>query len=199
MKIVVIGASGDIGRTVCKELSKRHEVIRVCRSSGDYQTDMTDMTSLEKLFNAIGEVDAIVVTAGSVKFAKLQEISQAEFMYALSDKVMGQVNVVLAGMSYVRDGGSFTLTNGLLDQHPVPNGVGAATANAALSGFATAAAIEMPRNIRLNVVSPGLMDISYERYGKTLKGHEPVSSKIVAAAYARSVEGSASGQRIIGE
>ncbi len=199
MKVVVIGANGDVGRTVCAELGERHEVIKVGRNSGDYQADMTDMESLKALFQKIGKVDAIIVTAGSVKFAGLQEITQAEFMYALSDKVMGQVNVVLAGMDYVKDGGSFTLTNGLLDQHPVPNGVGAATANAALAGFAAAAAIEMPRDIRLNVVSPGLLDHSYERYGPTLKGHEPVSSEIVAAAYAESVEGAASGQRIIGE
>ncbi|WP_259782353.1 short chain dehydrogenase [Aestuariispira ectoiniformans] len=199
MKVVVIGAGGDVGRTVCAELSKRHDVIKVGRNSGDYHADMTDMASLQRLFQAVGEIDAVVVTAGSVVFSDLQDISQEDFMYALSNKVMGQVNVVLAGMQHVRDGGSFTLTNGLLDQHPVPKGVGAATANAALAGFAAAAAIEMPRNIRLNVVSPGLLDISFERYGPTLKGHDYVPSEVVAAAYAESVEGSASGQRLIGE
>lgn len=199
MKVIVVGASGDVGRTICGELGKRHEVVRVGRNSGDFHADMTDPASLKRMFDAIGSIDAVVVAAGSVKFAKLQEISPDEIMYALSNKVMGQINVVLSGLDYVKDGGSFTLTNGLLDHHPVPNGVGAAIANAALSGFAAAAAIEMPRGIRLNVVSPGLLDISFERYGPTLKGHAPVSSEIVGAAYAHSVEGSASGQRIIGE
>ncbi len=199
MKVVVIGAGGDVGRTVCGELSGRHEVLKVGRNSGDFHADITDRRSLDKLFGDLGQVDAVVVTAGAVHFAPLTEITGEQFMVALSNKVMGQVNVVLAGLNHVSDGGSFTLTNGLLDKLPVTNGSGAATANAALSGFVAGAAIEMPRGVRINVVSPGLLDISAKRYGSFLHGHEPVASKVVGAAYAKSVEGALNGERIIGE
>ena len=44
-------------------------------------------------------------------------------------------------------------------------GVNGATANGALGGFVVGAAIEMPRGLRVNLVSPGLLDVSVPRYG----------------------------------
>ncbi|VDZ90273.1 short chain dehydrogenase [Lelliottia amnigena] len=41
MKIVIIGASGTVGRAVTEALSRRHEVIRVGRTNGDEQVDIT--------------------------------------------------------------------------------------------------------------------------------------------------------------
>ncbi len=78
---------------------------------------------------------------------------------------MGQVNLVLKGLDYVSDGGSFTLTSGVLERDPILMGAGAATANGALVGFVVGSAIEMPRGIRINVVSPGMLEVSEERYG----------------------------------
>jgi hypothetical protein len=46
----------------------------------------------------------------------------------------------------------------------------------------------MPRSLRLNVVSPGLLGTSVERYGRWFPGHEPVSSNRVGLAYAKSIE-----------
>jgi hypothetical protein len=109
------------------------------------------------------------------------------------------VNLVLAGMNLVEDGGSFTLTSGVLDRDPVRMGVGAATANGAVGCFVRGAAIEMPRSLRINVVSLGLLEMSVPRYGSWFPGHEPVSSKRVGRAYAKSVEGAITGQVIIVE
>lgn len=67
LKIVVIGASGMIGKEVSKSLeAKGHEVIRVSRSSGDFQADIQDKKSLEALFKQIGTFDAVANAAGDV-------------------------------------------------------------------------------------------------------------------------------------
>ena len=50
MKIVIIGASGIVGRAVTEELSRRHEVIRVGRTQGDHQVDITSQASVQALF-----------------------------------------------------------------------------------------------------------------------------------------------------
>jgi NAD(P)-dependent dehydrogenase (short-subunit alcohol dehydrogenase family) len=118
-------------------------------------------------------------------------------MLGLTNEVMGQVNLVLAGMGYVADGGSFTLTSGVLGRDPIRMGVGAATANGAIGGFVFGAAIEMPRGLRINVLSPGLLEVSATRYADFFHGHEAVSSKRVGLAYAKSVEGALTGQVII--
>lgn len=108
--------------------------------------------------------------------------AEETLMLGLRDKVMGQVNLVFAGLNSIGDGGSFTLTSGVLDRDPIRMGTGAAAANGALGGFVLGAAIEMPRGLRINVVSPGLLDVSVLRYGEWFPGHEPVSSKRVGLA-----------------
>lgn len=199
MRILIVGASGDIGRIVCDELGQRHEILRAGRSGGDLTVDMADPASVAAMYGAAGPLDAVVATAGEVHFAPLAEQTAETFMTGLRSKLMGQVNLVLGGLDRVRDGGSFTLTGGVLDRDPIRTGAGAATANAALTGFVTGAAIEMPRGLRLNVVSPGLLEVSAPRYGASFPGHVPVPSDRVALAYVKSVEGAITGRTIIVE
>ncbi|MEM7428973.1 MAG: short chain dehydrogenase [Pseudomonadota bacterium] len=197
MRILVVGAAGDIGRAACRELEQRHEIIRAGRSSGDVIVDMADRAAVDAMYAELGEVDAVVSAAGEVHFAPLEEQDTDTLLAGLRQKTMGQINLVLAGLEHVAEGGSFTLTSGVLDRDPIRMGVGAAMANGALAGFVTGAAIEMPRRLRLNVVSPGLLDVSVPRYGNWFPGHEPVASERVGRAYAKSVEGALTGQVII--
>ena len=145
MKIVLIGAGGDIGMAVRRELEPRHDLITAGRTSGDIRVDMADMASVRAMYAETGPVDAVVSAAGNVHFGLLPEFTEETFMLGLKDKVMGQVNLVLAGLEVLNDNGSFTLTSGVLDRDPVRMGAGAATANGALGGFVVGAAIEMPR------------------------------------------------------
>ncbi len=199
MKIIVIGAHGDIGRAACAELADRHEVIKAGRNSGDIRVDITERASIDEMYRKTGNVDAVVSAVGDVHFGPLSDFTEDQFMLGLTHKVMGQVNVVLAGLQALNAGGSFTLTSGVLDRDPVRQATGAATANGALGGFVKGAAIEMPRGLRVNVVSPGLLDVSVPRYGSFFPGHEPVSSQRVGLAYAKSIEGALTGQVIIVE
>ncbi|MEM7209146.1 MAG: short chain dehydrogenase [Pseudomonadota bacterium] len=195
-RILLIGASGDVGQAAFSALSCRHDVIKVGRSSGDITADISDRTSIDAMYAQAGRVDAVVCAAGAAHFANLAEFSEEQFMLALRDKVMGQVNVVLAGLDIVADGGSFTLTSGVLDRDPIYMGASASTANCALRGFAMAAALELPRDLRINVVSPGLLDVSQEKFGAFFPGHEVVSSERVGLAYVKSVEGAITGRVI---
>jgi len=197
MKIILVGADGDIGKAVRQELEPRHELITAGRSSGDIRVDMADLSSVKAMYAETGTVDAVISAAGDVHFAALSDYTQETFMLGLKSKVMGQVNLVLAGLDAVNDNGSITLTSGVLDRDPIRMGSGGAAANGALGGFVVSAAIEMPRGLRINVVSPGLLDVSVPRYGIWFPGHEPVAAKRVGLAYAKSVEGAITGKVII--
>jgi NAD(P)-dependent dehydrogenase (short-subunit alcohol dehydrogenase family) len=199
LKIIIIGAEGDIGRAICEELGSRHEIIKAGRSSGDIHVDMGNRSSVDAMYARCGSVDAVIVAAGSVHFAPLSDFTEESFKIGLNDKVMGQVNVVLAGLSKLSNGGSFTLTSGVLDRDPIRMGAAASTANGAVGGFVIGAAIELPRGLRINAVSPGLLERSVQRYGAWFPGHEPVSSKRVGLAYAKSVEGAITGKVILVE
>ena len=195
MRVVIVGAEGTVGRAAVSALA-HHQIIKVGRSSGDIRADLIDAKSIAEMFEKLGRVDAVVACAGHVHFGPLQTMTGDQFMTGLQNKLMGQVNLVLVGKDHVNDNGSFTLTSGILDRDPIRQGANASTVNAALAGFVLSAAIEMPRGIRINVVSPGLLQDSAEKYDGFFPGHEPVSSERVGLAYVKSVDGGLTGRVI---
>ena len=196
MRILIAGASGSVGQAAVAELSRRHDIVRAGRSSGDVTVDLMNEESVKAMFAKLGKVDAIVACAGHVHFGPVAAMTPEQFRKGLDDKLMGQVNLVLLGMNNVNDGGSFTLTSGVLDRDPVRAGANAAAVNGAINAFVKGAAIEMPRGIRINAVSPGLLEDSATKYDGFFPGHEPVSSARVGLAFAKSVDGALTGQVI---
>ncbi len=197
MKIIVIGASGAVGQTAINALADRHDIIRVGRNSGDIQIDIEDIESVRTMYQQVGKVDAVVSAVGHGHFGPVDTMTGEQFMKGIDHKVLPQVNLVLAGIQHMNDGGSFTLTSGVLNRDPIKGGACAAAANGALDGFIIGAAVDMPRGIRINAVSPGLLQASVDRYDGFFPGHEPVSSERVGLAYCKSVEGVITGQVII--
>lgn len=196
MRILVAGASGTVGQAAVKELSRRHDIISAGRTSGDVTVDLMSEESIRAMFAKIGKVDAVVACAGHVHFGPVAQMTPEQFRKGLNDKLMGQVNLVLLGMDFVNDNGSFTLTSGILDRDPVRQGANAAAVNGAIGGFVKGAAIELPRGIRINAVSPGLLEESAQKYDGFFPGHETVSSARVGLAFAKSVDGALTGQVI---
>lgn len=196
MKIVIVGASGTVGRAVVAELDQngQHELIRVGHRQGDVLVDLTDEASVDALFSRTGKVDAIIATTGNVFFGPLNEMTAEDFTLGLQDKLLGQVRLALKGQHFLNDGGSITLTSGIIADVPIAQGVNATTVNAALAGFVKAAACELPRGIRINLVSPTLLTESEAAYGPFFPGFESVPAARVALAFRRSVEGVQSGQ-----
>lgn len=197
MKILLIGASGTVGSAVKAELSQRHEVISIGRKSGDFQVDISSSASIHKLFEQTGKFDALVCAAGSVNFVPLADMSETDFDLGLQDKLMGQVNLLLIGREFANDGASFTLTTGILNRDPIRTGASAALVNGALDAFVKAAAIELPRGLRINSVSPNVLLEAMGSYAPYFRGFKPVPAADVALAYAKSVEGLQTGQTYI--
>ncbi|CAN7701466.1 short chain dehydrogenase [Acidovorax sp. LjRoot66] len=193
-KILLIGASGTIGQAVLANLSARHEVITVGRTSGTHRADFSQPGSVAALFKAVGKVDAIVSTAGNLHFGPLAEMTAEQFNLGLQDKLLGQVQLALLGQHYLNDGGSITLTSGIAGIEPIRNGANATAVNAAIDGFVAAAAIELPRGVRINAVSPTILTESVGSYGPFFPGFETVPAARAALAYQRSVEGGQTGR-----
>lgn len=194
MRILIVGAGGTLGRAVDAELSDGHEILRAGRSSGDYKVDLRDDASVTALFAATGKVDAIVATTGNVHFGPLAGMTPAQFDTGLQDKLLGQVRLALIGQHHLNDNGSITLTTGILTEEPIRQGVNATAVNNAVEGFARAAACELGRGLRINVVSPNALQESWDAYRDFFPGFEPVPAARAALAYRRSVEGVESGR-----
>jgi NAD(P)-dependent dehydrogenase (short-subunit alcohol dehydrogenase family) len=192
MRILLIGATGTIGEAVAAALAARHDVVRASRQQADEQVDIADPASIRALFRRVGRVDAIVSAAGNAAFKPLADLGDDDFAFSLGNKLMGQVNLVRLGFDAVKDGGSITLTSGVLAQRPEPATAAISLVNAGLEGFGRAAALEAPRGIRINVVSPPWVTETLAAIGRPLDGGLP--AEVVAQAYVRSVEGTETGQ-----
>ena len=197
MKIIVIGAAGAVGKCAVDALSPRHDVIRVGRSSGDIKADIEDIDSIRAMYRESGKVDAVVSAVGHGHFGAVDAMTSEQFMKGINHKVLPQVNLVLEGFDFVNDGGSFTLTSGVLNRDPIAGGSSAAAANGALDGFVLGAAVDMPRGIRINAVSPEVLEVSRQKYDGFFRGHVHVSDEAVGLAYSKAVEGCLSGRVFI--
>ena len=191
MRILVVGATGTIGRAVVAALSPRHDIVPVTRRHTAITADLARPDSIRALYQALGQVDAVVCAAGDAKFAPLDQLSDSDFQFSLNNKLLGQVNLVRYGFAHVRDGGSFTLTSGILARTPMPGSAAVSLVNSGLEGFTRAAALEAPRGIRVNAVSPPWVTETLQALGMDPSQGLPAAS--VARSYVESVEGKQSG------
>jgi NAD(P)-dependent dehydrogenase (short-subunit alcohol dehydrogenase family) len=190
MRILIIG-TGTIGRAVVAALSAGNEIISASLRSTTHKVDIADPASIQQMYRSLGKLDAVVCAAGQAKFAPLAQLSDADFRFSLDNKLMGQVNIVRFGFEHVQDGGSFTLTAGSLAQEPMPGGAAISLVNAGIEGFTRAAALEAPRRIRVNAISPPWVTETLQALKMDLPDGLPAA--VVARSYVRSVTGTDSG------
>ncbi len=192
MKFLVVGSTGLIGSYVAKTLSKHGTVIGVSRTT-QISVDVKDPASIKAMYEKVGKVDAVASCIGKVAFKPIAELTYKDYLMGLKDKALGQVELVRAGIDFLNDGGSFTLMTGVLARDPIPAGSVAALANGAIESFTLAAAIDLPRGIRINTVSPNVL-VEATSYHASFPGFHQVTAQSVADAYVKSILGKQTGQ-----
>lgn len=188
MRIVVIGATGTIGRAVTAALTA-HEVIPVSRP----RVDLADPSTVDDLFKELSPVDAVICCAASGRLTPLMEGSDEAFATGADTKLLGQVHLIRRAAHHLRAGGSITITSGRFDQ-PTPGGAFGALVNSGLEAFVQAAATELPRGLRVNAVSPGWVSETLTALGITDQAGTPAAK--VATAYVEAVEGTLTGETL---
>lgn len=196
MKILIIGGNGTIGKKVSAHFAKLHEVIICGRTSGEVTVDIADSASIHSMFKTVGKVDAVVCIAGEAKWAEFASMTEDDFYIGIKSKLMGQVNLVRIGKDYVNKGGSFTLTTGILADHPVFLTTSPAMVNGGIHSFVKAVSLEMENNIRINVVSSNLVEDAVDKYATYFPGSNPIPMKKVINGYVKSVLGRGTGEII---
>ena len=192
MKFLVVGSTGLIGSYVAKTLSKHGTVIGVSRTT-QISVDVKDPASIKAMYEKVGKVDAVASCIGKVAFKPVAELTYEDYLMGLKDKALGQVELVRVGIDFLNDGGSFTLMTGVLARDPIPAGSVAALANGAIESFTLAAAIDLPRGLRINTVSPNVL-VEATSYHASFPGFHQVTAQSVADAYVKSILGKQTGQ-----
>jgi NAD(P)-dependent dehydrogenase (short-subunit alcohol dehydrogenase family) len=197
LRILAIGGEGAVGKAALSDLAQRHEIVTAGRSSGTHRVDVMNEDSVKALFGAVGPVDAVIVTTGHGHFGPVATMTPQQFRKGVEDKLMGQINVALLGLPFVKDGGCITLTSGCTNRDFIRLGANAASMNGAIDDFVRSAAFEMPRGVRINAVSPGLLDVSATKYTGFFPGQIPVPSSRVGFAFTKAVEGFLNGKVLV--
>jgi NAD(P)-dependent dehydrogenase (short-subunit alcohol dehydrogenase family) len=193
MRVLLVGASGLLGKEIAGLLAE-HEVISASRKGADIAVDLSDKSSIEAMYSAAGKVDAVVCVAGTAKFAPLESLADGDFAFSLANKLMGQVNLVRCAVGKVTEGGSVTLTSGILAQTPMVGSAAVSIVNAGVEAFVRSAGLELKDRLRVNVVSPGWVAETLQSMGKNPADGVPAAQ--VARAYKRALDGGMTGEVI---
>jgi nucleoside-diphosphate-sugar epimerase len=71
MRILIVGATGTIGRPVVAALQNRHDLVLASRQNAHEKVDLSAPASIRALYKRIGKLDAVVCAAGEAKFQPL--------------------------------------------------------------------------------------------------------------------------------
>jgi NADP-dependent 3-hydroxy acid dehydrogenase YdfG len=194
MRILHLGSTGVLGSAVHAALSARHETIGASRNGPAFCARLGDEASLAAMLTAAAPLDALICTAGEASFGPLAALTEAALVSGMREKLFGQIALARLAFERLCDGGSVTLTAGVLNHRPIRGAACGAAVNGALEGFVRAAALEAPRKLRINLVSPGVLEESWSVYGKHFAGFMPVPAARVARVYVEAVEGATTGQ-----
>ena len=195
MKIIIVGASGTMGKHLTGAFKKEHEIITAASKGCNIQVDITSPESIENMYKQAGSFDALISTAGPTFVGPWKKLTDREFRKGVEGKMMGQINLVLIGQHYINPKGSFTLITGALSHDPQKNFANESAANGAVEGFVRAAAIELENGIRINAVSPTVIENS-PQYFPFFPGDIPVTMQQLESGFRKAVFGANTGQVI---
>jgi NAD(P)-dependent dehydrogenase (short-subunit alcohol dehydrogenase family) len=190
VKVIVIGASGTIGSAVVEALRGSHEVVPASRR-GDPRVDLADPGTIAALFRRPNDLDAVVCCAASAPLGSIADTSHDRFRANVEPKLLGQVAVAVHAAHGLKDGGSITLTSGVIPEDTA-GAAGGAMVNAGLDAFVHAAARDLGRGLRINAVSPSWVAETLADLDMDTDQGVPV--RIVARAYVEAVEGTMHGE-----
>lgn len=195
MKMIIVGASGTMGKYLTSAFKKEHEIVTAASKGCDVQVDITSVASIENMYKQVGAFDALISTAGPTYVGPWKNLTDKEFRKGVEGKMMGQINLVLIGQHYINPKGSFTLITGALSHDLQKNFANASAANGAVEGFVRGAAIELENGIRINAVSPTVIENS-PQYFPYFPGDIPVTMQQLEYGFRKSVFGANTGQII---
>ena len=171
-KIIVIGGSSGIGLATAQTAAVEGAAVVIAsrsrerlerarnRIEGDVQivsVDVRDSASIQRLFDVAGDFDHLTTPGNEGALGPFLELDVEIARRGFDSKFWGQYQAVKYGVLKIREGGSIVLMAGAYSQHPEPGAVPQASINSAVEGLGRALAVELSP-IRVNVVSPGLVD-----------------------------------------
>lgn len=175
-RVLVVGGSSGLGRaSAAGFLQEGAEVWIASRSSEKLCNTVEELGNPERLHYLVFDMtapedvqklptqfpnglDHLVISASKAAHGAFAELPVAEVEAMFASKFMGPYRTARALLAVLRPGGSITLFSGVLSRRPGRNVAGLASVNAAVEGLTRALALELGPDLRVNCVSPGMVE-----------------------------------------
>jgi NAD(P)-dependent dehydrogenase (short-subunit alcohol dehydrogenase family) len=153
-KITITGRNAATIETAIKEIG--HNAIGVV-------SNVADVSSFVPLYdqvnNTFGKIDVLVVNAGIIVMAPLEDFTEEMFDIASNINYKGVFFSVQKALPYLNDGASIIITSSSVARKGIPGGAVYASSKAAERALVRSFAVELAaRKIRVNTLSPGSVD-----------------------------------------
>ncbi|HEY6619237.1 MAG TPA: SDR family oxidoreductase [Steroidobacteraceae bacterium] len=147
--VVIVGRSQDKLDAAVKELGKSRNITAI-------RADVTREDETQKLFDAIGVFDHLIVTRGTPPLSTpIPQLNINEARQFVETMLISSFSLAKHAHATLRKGGSITFTSGISkDKPPVSGGAVVAAVAGAMSYVVRALALELAPT-RVNVISPG--------------------------------------------
>ena len=129
--------------------------------------------------------------AGDAVFGQLESLTDKEIKFGITNKLLGQINLVRFVRKNLSKNVVTVLTTGILAQNPNPYSSMLTMINRGLEGFVEAASLDMPNNQKLHAVSPPLAKETAEKMGWE---HAGVPANEIAELYLKALTSTETGK-----
>jgi NAD(P)-dependent dehydrogenase (short-subunit alcohol dehydrogenase family) len=168
-RVAVIGGSSGIGLELSRLVREdggrvtiiargEQRLVAALKTLGDVDTvlaDLRDPPVLSEKIAAIGPLDHLVITAGTLALGTLAQTEPSMWRQILEERIIGPLTAIKAA-TFNRSG-SVVLFSGRIAHRPAIGSAPSSAAAAGVEGLVRALALELAP-VRVNGVAPGLVD-----------------------------------------
>ncbi|WP_221390907.1 SDR family oxidoreductase [Dyadobacter sp. NIV53] len=153
-KVTITGRNAGTIETAVAEIG--HNAIGIVSNVGDVKSFEP---LYEKVDNAFGKIDVLVVNAGIMGMASLEDFTEDLFDQIVDVNYKGVFFTVQKALPFLNDGASIIITSSSVSEKGIPNGSVYVSSKAAERALVRAFAAELAvRKIRVNTLSPGAVN-----------------------------------------
>ncbi|MBH07883.1 MAG: oxidoreductase [Flavobacteriales bacterium] len=156
-KILLIGASSDICKQLYKDFNANYEFLLL--SSDNEECDYENFDILNRqTYPKISAIDGIVYFPGTINLKPFERFKEDDFTDDYNINVKGLVNILQFYKSSLNKGSSVVCFSTVAAKLGMPFHASIAMCKASVSSLCRTLAAEWSPNIRVNCISPSLVD-----------------------------------------
>jgi len=177
MKILLVGASSDISKSLQNNFSSNYEFISLSSNSDFSSIDNFNILD-PATFLEIDSIDGIVYFPGSINLKPFKRLSMDEFKKDYDINVLGLLNILKFYQSKLTIDSSVIFISSVAASVGMPFHSSISMCKSSLEALARSLAAEWAPKVRVNCVAPSLVNTKLsERFFRNEKQQEQMNSR----------------------